>query len=123
MIFCKNCDNMLYMKVSGTALVNYCKCCDYVETEDYTTNAKEISTSSFVDDETNYYQYVTPYIEHDPSLPRTKEVACVNSKCSKKRPEVIIIKYDKSNMKYLYFCTECKHFWTTDNSDNPFMYK
>lgn len=116
MIFCDNCDNMLYMKVSESSLVHYCKCCDYTNTEDYSSSAKEISTSSFINDKKNYSQYVTPYIEHASSLPRTKELDCKNSQCTGKSPEIIIIKYDKNNMKYLYFCTDCKHFWTTDNT-------
>lgn len=62
-----------------------------------------------------YTQYMSKYIKFDPCLPRVKDIECPNgSKC--KRPkgadnEVIYIKYDPTNLRYMYVCTHCDHFW------------
>lgn len=118
MQFCENCDNMLYMKVDNTNLVYYCKNCEFELAHDYSTNAKEVSSSSFMNDKTNYSQYITPYIDYDPTLPRRRDIPCKN--CEKNGQEVIVIKYDVANMKYLYYCSSCKHFWTFDDNTQPF---
>lgn len=117
MNFCETCENMLYMKVDGTNLINYCKNCDFSIKNDYSKNSKVILNNNFETDRASYEQYISPYIKFDNTLPREHSINCPNkaTQHKDKKDEVIVIKYDQGNMKYLYYCVNCENFWTTDN--------
>ena len=115
MKFCKHCDNMLYIRTTveegKDMLVYYCKNCMYTTTET-NDNLKrpvfENGTLTRDGEEARFDHFMTESIEHDVTLPRVRDMPCPNS-C--KNNEVVYIKYDASNMKFLYFCTSCKKFW------------
>ena len=54
----------------------------------------------------------------DPTLPRISKVLCPNSKCEtntkNEKREIIYIRYDDINMKYIYMCSTCDCVWKTD---------
>jgi DNA-directed RNA polymerase subunit M/transcription elongation factor TFIIS len=116
MEFCKNCENMLYLRVENNdTLTRYCKNCNYSESKSYATDSEVIIDNDLKDEMVIYSQYMTKNIVYDPTLPRVNNIVCTNSSCCKgkdKDNKVIYIKYDSKNMKYLYFCTYCEHFWT-----------
>ena len=61
-------------------------------------------------------QFITPYIAYDPTLPRTDVIPCVNKECKRpasRKEEVVFVKYDANNLRYLYYCCHCGMFWTT----------
>jgi hypothetical protein len=66
----------------------------------------------------NLNNYLTTNIKYDPSLPHVNNIACPNCKGNntEKQNDVIYIKYDAENKKYLYFCCKCDHFWTHDKN-------
>ena len=113
MRFCPSCDNMLYIKVNNAKrLMYYCKNCNHSEEETTSSSVCVLDTNN-VDEETNYTQYITPYLKYDLALPRD-DINCVNQKCTKlpEQPnEVIYVKYDSDNMLYLYHCVYCEHYW------------
>lgn len=117
MEFCKECENMLYLKLDeADALVLHCKYCG----QEQPTPAERVYelANTRVDDYTNYKLYVTPNIVHDPTLPRVNNIPCPNDACPTKSSkklegEVIYVKYDAKNMKYLYYCVHCASFWKT----------
>lgn len=122
MKFCEACNNMLYVGVEKDAttekkmLSYYCKTCGFKSLE---TSSKSILVldDNKVNDRIKYSQYVNKYIKYDPCLPRVKHIECPNEKCSKSTDqdnEVIYIKYDGTNMKYVYYCCHCDHFWTNN---------
>lgn len=119
MKFCPVCQNMLYMRIDGddAHLNMYCKHCSYNEQAD-ARNKKDIIISRMEtsDGTADYKQYMTADIKHDPTLPRVNHIKCPNSSCTSTdvTREVIYLKYDPINLKYLYFCTTCETFWTTD---------
>ena len=53
----------------------------------------------------------------DPRLPHVKTLPCPNAKCTTNtagaEKDVIYMKYDAENMKFLYICTVCKTKWTS----------
>jgi DNA-directed RNA polymerase subunit M/transcription elongation factor TFIIS len=124
MKFCNVCDNMLYIRLeategNGNKLVYFCKNCgNSIDGEDTATKSCIIDTN-YIDDQTTYKQFATPYITHDPTLPRVNDIACPNAECSSvagssaaaTTPEVIYVKYDATNLKFLYHCTRCSTFW------------
>ena len=128
MKFCEKCENMLYITVSNDdSMLLYCKNCNYsfIKESNETTHVvshqfndvtdKEdpdsniISSVNYNVDVSSYKQYLNPLIKYDPTLPRMDNIDCPN--CQPAHPEVIYIKYDHKNMKYLYFCCNCDHFW------------
>lgn len=115
MRFCDKCSNMLYVKVDDdTNLVYYCKFCNHSETAPKTDGSVLVIDDNKVDDNIKYRQYVNKNIVHDPTLPRVNNIECTSDKCNKPANadnEVIYIKYDMANMKYLYSCVHCGHFW------------
>lgn len=116
MKFCKLCDNMLYIKLNtDKQLVFYCKHCGDETIENKKNGSILIIDDNKTNDEIKYSQYINKNIKHDPCLPRVNNIICPNINCSKKEHEdneVIYIKYDPINMKYLYHCCYCEHFWT-----------
>ncbi len=118
MEFCKLCDNMLYIKREVTdeqdKLINYCKNCSNSVELKSDNKSILIFENNYEKEKINYKLFVNPYIKYDPTLPRVNNLVCPNAKCTKKKNqdnEVIYIKYDNENMKYLYYCVYCEEFW------------
>lgn len=115
MKFCNTCNNMFYVKVNeDKELVYYCKFCNNSLIEPKTSGSILVIDDNTVDDDIRYTQFINSNIIHDPTLPRVNNIICPCDKCTRKPEEdneVIYIKYDFANMKYLYFCCHCKHFW------------
>ena len=118
MEFCKLCDNMLYIKREVTdeqdKLINYCKNCSNSVELKSDNKSILIFENNYEKEKINYKLFVNPYIKYDPTLPRVNNLVCPNAKCTKKKnqdKEVIYIKYDNENMKYLYYCVYCEEFW------------
>ena len=55
----------------------------------------------------------------DPTLPRVNNILCPNPDCTtntKNDPrEIIYIRYDDTNMKYIYLCSSCDTVWNTND--------
>jgi DNA-directed RNA polymerase subunit M/transcription elongation factor TFIIS len=120
MRFCSHCHNMLYVKVDEDEnLVYYCKFCQHTEIEEKTHGSVLVLDDNKVDDVIKYKQYINKHIIHDPTLPRVNNVECPSVDCTKssdKANEVIYIKYDFVNMRYLYYCCHCGNFWRSANT-------
>lgn len=115
MRFCTTCNNMFYVKVDdNNNLVYYCKFCNNSQTESKDNGSILVIDDNTVDDDIKYNHFINKNIIHDPTLPKVSNIVCTNESCTKKQGEdneVIYIKYDYANMKYLYFCCKCQHFW------------
>ena len=115
MEFCELCSNLLYIGVADNKDLNYyCKTCNHIKVIKKEEGSVCVIDDNKIDDFTKYSQFLNKYLKHDPTLPRVNNITCVNEKCSKKPDEtnsVIYIKYDNNNMKYLYHCCYCEHFW------------
>jgi DNA-directed RNA polymerase subunit M/transcription elongation factor TFIIS len=117
MKFCDHCENMMYVNVNPEKkLVHLCKTCNNQEIHE-TNNSLLIINTNKIDDEIKYSQYINKYLKYDPTLPRVNNIACPNTKCTKnadENNEVIYIKYNTNDMKYLYHCCYCNEFWKTN---------
>ena len=79
--FCKKCDNMLYIHSTDNLsnLKYYCKNCDYTEID--------VNPSGCIYENvynTNYLTYdiiTNKYTRNDPTLPRIKNMKCINTEC------------------------------------------
>lgn len=121
MRFCKGCDNMQEIQLlqppagAGTYQLLYtCKHCGLSEPAAEDGSGALVMSTDYSDDKTSYMQYASPYIRHDPTLPRVSDISCPNERCTRAEGEpneVIYIKYDAVKLKYLYHCTHCSTFW------------
>ena len=62
--------------------------------------------------EQSYAHIINNYTKLDPTLPRTKSIKCPNKSCTAAEQggqEVIYLRYDDKNMKYMYLCCHCDY--------------
>lgn len=119
MEFCEFCNNMYYIKqLEDQSMVNYCKNCNSqksFESSDQSQKSRKILTNNFEMSTSSYKQYLNENIVYDTTIPHVNNIQCINSNCTKTNDEendIMYIKYDKQNVKHLYYCVHCKHFWT-----------
>lgn len=122
MEFCEICDNMLYVKSNdNNMLVKYCKHCNFEKVETNTKCAIKISKTIYSEDDLLYNQHVNKYLRFDPTLRRINDphISCSNDKCVQENAnkQIIYIKYDSKNMKYLYVCDNCGKTWKQVNQN------
>ena len=146
MKFCTECNNMYYIKINGedaNTLVYYCRFCGHEDNEPAESGVVVLRTE-YKKTEQQFSHMVNRYIKHDPTLPRISNVKCPNESCtsnhgdktsgdkqsekasgdkasgdnahSDKGPNVIYLRYDDNNMKYLYICEDCDTTWKTDDN-------
>lgn len=128
MKFCTICDNMYYIGIDAkdsNKLTYYCRNCGNIDETATTENICVLKTQ-IRKGEQKFNHIINEYTKLDPTLPRIYNIACPNPACKtnhvseetdkKKEPtEVIYIRYDEDNMKYLYMCVSCDTVWKTDD--------
>lgn len=125
---CKKCDYYMPLRpeVSVTdsgaantgAWIRSCKNCGNEEEEQ-----KGLVMEVVIQDKASdsYKSFVNEYTKTDPRLPHVKTLTCPNigtgpengcpSRWGQAESDVIYIKYDKENMKFLYICNHCNTQW------------
>ena len=119
MQFCSECDNMYYIsidEVDKNSLVFYCRKCGN-SNKTFSKDKICISKIHFKKAENNFNHLVNQYTKLDPTLPRINNISCTNAECNNTK-NIIYLRYDNDNMKYIYICPECDHVWKTDKHKN-----
>ena len=122
MHFCTNCENMYYIRINAddsNTLVYYCRNCGqedkFISTENICVSKTQIKKN-----ELSFTHIINKYTKLDPTLPRVNNILCPNPDCATntngKEREIIYIRYDDTNMKYVYLCSECDTVWNTNDS-------
>ena len=121
MHFCSKCSNMYYLRLKdddSDELFYYCRHCGSEESDLQTMDMCVLKTHINRSDE-KYIHVVNQYTKSDPTLPRIKTIKCPNQECSssngEKENEVIYIRYDDVNIKYIYICAHCDTMWKTND--------
>jgi DNA-directed RNA polymerase subunit M/transcription elongation factor TFIIS len=133
MHFCENCGNMYYIRVSeedDEQLIYYCrKCC--TENKNIINNIENlcISKTHVKTTKQNYKNIINEYTKMDPTIPRINTIKCPNPDClsntndtdksketntnstCKKNREIIYLRYDDENIKFIYLCCVCDKTW------------
>ena len=111
MNFCRQCNNLYYTKIQESnhnKLILYCKHCGDENNE--LTNSNIISTKNIIRP-----YIINEYTKLDPTLPHISNIPCPNENCKTNTDnhpkDVIYIKYNESEMKYIYLCTICDTNW------------
>jgi DNA-directed RNA polymerase subunit M/transcription elongation factor TFIIS len=115
---CDNCDNMMNIKLNKelNKLVLDCPCCNNIkdwsgDTCIYKTNFT-VNLSKIINTNQNITQDITL-----PSITNNPNIKCINEKCKESKSDIIFIKYDQDNMKYMYKCKHCGQAWTNTNEN------
>ena len=122
MKFCSTCNNMYYISVSETEvdkLEYYCRNCGNKDDASDIPGTMSVSNVQLVNDVTSMSHIINKYTKLDPSLPRIDHIPCPNPECSTNtsdaKREVIYIRYDETNIKYVYLCATCDYTWKTND--------
>ena len=118
MEFCGTCENMLYIQQGADKIIYKCHCCGN-EVNSFGSESKCISKTKFYQKGVSYTAFLNEHVFEDPTLPCIDFMICPNPKCTKPETEtnkVAYIKYDPTNMLYLYVCKHCNHNWTNTRS-------
>ena len=124
MHFCSVCSNMYYIRINSdntNQLVYYCRKCG---NEDKLLAIENVcvSKTQLKKSELSFSHIINKYTRLDPTLPRINTILCPNADCPTntkgKEREIIYIRYDDTNMKYVYLCSEaeCDTVWNTNDS-------
>ena len=116
MEFCEKCDNMYYMKVDDqtSKLIYFCKYCGNEDNTLLQTN--NLKVYEFSKESKNKGVHINQYTKYDPTLPHVHTIKCPNLKCDcnvdeSLQKDVIYLRYDDKNMKYMYLCCYCDTTW------------
>ena len=121
MHFCSECQNMYYVRLNeegGDSLTYYCRKCGHEDTALGPDNICVLKTN-LIGGERQYGHVVNRYTKLDPTLPRTNMIKCPSQSCPTNTKgdaqEVIYLRYDDVNMRYLYLCARCDTTWKTND--------
>ena len=125
MHFCSNCSNMYYIEINSedsNKLVYYCRKCGNKDSLLAVDNMC-VSKVQIKKSEQSFNHIINKYTKLDPTLPRVNKILCPNSNCttnhgtSSSEREIIYLRYDAVNIKYVYLCSTCDTVWkNTDNN-------
>jgi len=111
---------MYYISIdadNANKLVYYCRNCGDTNTTLSVENVT-VSRTQLKKSEQEFSHVINKYTKLDPTLPRINTILCPNAECgtnTKDEPrEIIYIRYDDLNMKYVYLCSTCDTVWKTD---------
>lgn len=118
MEFCDCCNNMLYIRQDigddTTKIEYFCKHCTFSKNISDSNTSKMIISTSYNSDDLNFDSFLNENVIYDKTIPHVNNIKCINPSCTKKSDDVndvMCIKYDTTNFKFMYFCVYCKQFW------------
>ena len=122
MHFCSVCQNMYYTSIdpdNSNKLIYYCRNCGNKD-ENISLENVSVFKMQLKKSEQEFSHIINPYTKLDPTLPRINKILCPNPDCltnTKDEPrEIIYIRYDNTNMKYIYLCSTCNTVWKTEEN-------
>jgi DNA-directed RNA polymerase subunit M/transcription elongation factor TFIIS len=113
MKWCPKCDNYLYHSVNSDQLIRTCRNCGYSEND--TEGGLVVETRVGERASEGYKILLNEFTTKDPVLPHAKNIKCPNGGCASNtgaaERDVIYMKYDAVNLKYIYICMVCDKRW------------
>lgn len=111
--FCPICNNFLQMSTEESKLIYNCRVCSYSEEDKEGGMIMELNLQE--KESEGYKLLINEFTISDPSNPHTSMIKCPNAECpsvkGSKESDVVFLKYDQVNLKYVYICTNCKTSW------------
>ena len=122
MFFCEKCNNMYYIKLNeddSNSIIYYCKNCGNTN-----NNLLELGKCVYKQkiNGNQTYNNINKYSVLDNTLPRINTIKCPNQECESNlqefdsnNREIIFIRHDHTNLKYMYLCCHCNFNWSINN--------
>ena len=113
--FCPVCRYYLYLNVEENNCSRICRNCGHTEKEEHGSLISETLVKDRASE--GYKILLNEFTRQDPTLPHLKTMKCPRADCKSNaggaEKDVIYIKYDAENLKYLYICNVCGEHWRT----------
>ena len=97
----------------GNTLRRICRNCGYQEEDKKGGLILEIDLKEKISE--GHKILMNEFTKYDPTLPHINTIKCPNVGCSSntsgKEKDVIYLKYDAINMKFIYICNNCDTQW------------
>jgi DNA-directed RNA polymerase subunit M/transcription elongation factor TFIIS len=111
--FCPTCRYYLYLEQDDKILRRICRNCGYQAEDKKGGLILEIDLKQKTSE--GYKILMNEFTKQDPTLPHVDSIKCPNMGCksntSGTKRDVIYLKYDAINMKFLYICNVCDTQW------------
>jgi DNA-directed RNA polymerase subunit M/transcription elongation factor TFIIS len=111
---------MYYIRINAenpNKLVYYCRNCGN-EDQLLAIDNVCVSRTQIKKSEQSFNHIINKYTKLDPTLPRMNKILCPNADCKtnteEAEREIIYIRYDDVNIKYVYLCSTCDTIWKTN---------
>jgi DNA-directed RNA polymerase subunit M/transcription elongation factor TFIIS len=118
MKFCPLCRNYLYHDVEPNVLTYLCRNCGYKEQDEKGGLILEMNVQQRASE--GYKILLNEFTKYDPTLPHIRSIKCPNEVCATNKgtqeKDVIYMKYDPVNLKYIYICNVCDQQWRSRTS-------
>lgn len=114
LVFCKSCSSLQKIVEVDSHIAYRCDRCNKLDPINVSSSNAWISKNNYSTRTQCYKELVvSPYTKHDPSLPRSTAIPCMNTQCTQRNsvPKTVVICYDSENMKYVYVCEWCDSVW------------
>lgn len=117
--FCKDCDSLFFIQHNNeTNSLNYiCRNCGNSEScNEYLIHEHDYSKNHKL----NYIEQIikfNPELVNDPSIPKLNHIQCKDISCRQNSPDskIALIKYDDTNLSFIYICCHCHKYWINTN--------
>jgi hypothetical protein len=116
---------MYYIRIDSddsNKLIYYCRNCGKEDTSSDFSEDIVVSKLQIKNVDKTYTNIINKYTRLDPTLPRINNILCPNPECTTNTKnterEIIYIRYDDTNMKYIYLCSTptCGTVWETNEN-------
>ena len=111
--FCPTCKYYLYLDQDDNTLRRICRNCGFQEEDKKGGLILEIDLKEKTSE--GYKILMNEFTKQDPTLPHVDTIKCPNAGCASntagKTKDVIYLKYDAVNLKFLYICNVCDTQW------------
>jgi DNA-directed RNA polymerase subunit M/transcription elongation factor TFIIS len=127
MRFCPSCENQLYSRTDVAEaesestvekLLLVCRTCGYQEEDKKGGLVLEINLEERTSE--GYKILLNEFTKLDPTLPHVNTIKCPNGACASNTSgaerDVIYLKYDAENLKFLYICNLCDTQWKSKSN-------
>lgn len=124
MEFCDYCENMLYIKDNDEDKFDvkyYCKNCNFEKPLSDKNTSTLIIQNRYSENSVNLTNVINENIINDHTIPHIDNIPCPNKECTKpkdKNNDIMYIKTDNVNLKFVYYCVYCKKFWENNLKKN-----
>lgn len=117
MKFCEKCDNLLDFCIKKETQVPFYKCSRCTNITEFKLDEHKLTINLDEKIKLDEILNTNGFFSNDPTIPniKNKSIKCINTECSSIETgnnEIKYIKYNDSDMKYIYICNTCGQKWT-----------